>query len=630
MKKNLFAILVLVLALLLSTACAESAELSSQTVTGKTTLWSHEVELMDQADRMVTYPVNVTFEPKAPVELTIMPVADALKDEICIARVTREGLGTVMIAISPANRGLHFNMNNYTEEMLADYIKAVAEANFADGQYTSEVCKSEGGNTYVRVGTEYQETLSTIYDDFSMEFYLMREPEGDQLVPLTAEDHAFAVEMFQSVWTEEANAPTMDMALTVNVHKEFVAGLGISDAEALADLLNQVSFQIHAGENILHVALKSGEDEILYADFTEREENSLLLQSNVLGDKGILFADNFINKDEQEATSFNPDELLALTKNIDLTSTISAALGAADSKTAEDGSTVITVSAENAKKVLTAFGEDIKASGMLGQLVSMVGIGQMTDEEASSMVDMAVGMLSGMLQEQEFLDVTIGSNANGDQTLNGRIHYIGSDGTAAVPSTVSFAVSLHIAEGELKIDVAGNNGPDGAETLQSILLNVNVPASGEFSGEFAVGATTGAELKKDFSITLKKSKSSEELGSMDIVKLSFNTPDKNGELQEMFSLVNLSTGSGEDNIQAIMLYVAGYEDPVLVIRAAQVFAEERTVTEPAEIIRAEDLTPEQTQEILKTVVEKLESISAEAAEMFRQEFEAAQNETAAQ
>ena len=248
MKKNLFAILVLVLALLLSTAYAESAELSSQTVTGKTTLWSHEVELMDQADRMVTYPVNVTFEPKAPVELTIMPVADALKDEICIARVTREGLGTVMIAISPANRGLHFNMNNYTEEMLADYIKAVAEANFADGQYTSEVCKSEGGNTYVRVGTEYQETLSTIYDDFSMEFYLMREPEGDQLVPLTAEDHAFAVEMFQSVWTEEANAPTMDMALTVNVHKEFVAGLGISDAEALADLLNQVSFQIHAGE----------------------------------------------------------------------------------------------------------------------------------------------------------------------------------------------------------------------------------------------------------------------------------------------------------------------------------------------------------------------------------------------
>ena len=78
----------------------------------------------------------------------------------------------------------------------------------------------------------------------------------------------------------------------------------------------------------------------------------------------------------------------------------------------------------------------------------------------------------------------------------------------------------------------------------------------------------------------------------------------------MFSLVNLSTSRGEDNIQAFMVYFAGYEDPVFVIHATQVFAEERTVPEPNEIIRAEDLTPEQTQEILKTVIEKLRSISA--------------------
>ena len=92
MKKNLFVILALVLAMLLSTAFAEGTGVGeTKTVSGKITLWTHDVVIMDQADEMMTYPMNVTFEPKSPVELTILPVAEQLQKDI---RNARDGVFT--------------------------------------------------------------------------------------------------------------------------------------------------------------------------------------------------------------------------------------------------------------------------------------------------------------------------------------------------------------------------------------------------------------------------------------------------------------------------------------------------------------------------------------------------------
>lgn len=625
MKKNLFVILALVLAMLLSTAFAEGTGVGeTKTVSGKITLWTHDVVIMDQADEMMTYPMNVTFEPKSPVELTILPVAEQLQNDICMASVSREGLANVMIAISPADRGLHFNLNNYTDEMLADYIKSVAEANFPDGEYVSEVRKSEGGNTYVSVGNGYQETLSTIYDDLIMEFFLMHDPVDGELVPLTDEDRAFNVEMFQSVWTEDAKAPTMDTAIQLSLNEKFVSDLGFPDAANLTKMINDLSIQFHGQDKYVRFVLKSGAEEIMNFDISMREDGSVVLLSNTFGDKGILLTTDFIKKAEEEANAAKAAdaqqmiELSNLTGQIDLSKSVEAMMSAADISMTDEGALNFKISAENAKNILNALKEDVKASGLIQKMIPSDL--KISDEDISSAFDQVVESMTGYFRQDEFLDVTVGANESGDQVISGTIKYNGTDyefdettnelKTVVVPTTLSFATVVKMMEDGMRFEMAEYNGPDDAEVRSTILMNVDLPANGEFSGDLTFGTTNNGVFKSTFSVTAKNTKASEELDEMDTTKVTFNVADANGNLNEMFNVVNLFTGHGGDNIQAFMVNVTGYEDPVLAVRTTQVFGEDIKAPEVTELVPITELTPEMREEISKTVKEKLMAIPA--------------------
>ena len=625
MKKNLFVILALVLAMLLSTAFAEGTGVGeTKTVSGKITLWTHDVVIMDQADEMMTYPMNVTFEPKSPVELTILPVAEQLQNDICMASVSREGLANVMIAISPADRGLHFNLNNYTDEMLADYIKSVAEANFPDGEYVSEVRKSEGGNTYVSVGNGYQETLSTIYDDFIMEFFLMHDPVNGELVPLTDEDRAFNVEMFQSVWTEDAKAPTMDTAIQLSLNEKFVSDLGFPDAANLTKMINDLSIQFHGQDKYVRFVLKSGAEEIMNFDISMREDGSVVLLSNTFGDKGILLTTDFIKKAEEEANAAKAAdaqqmiELSNLTGQIDLSKSVEAMMSAADISMTDEGALNFKISAENAKNILNALKEDVKASGLIQKLIPSDL--KISDADISEAFDQVVESMTGSFRQDEFLDVTVGANESGDQVISGTIKYNGTDyefdettnelKTVVVPTTLSFATVVKMMEDGMRFEMAEYSGPDDAEVRSTILMNVDLPANGEFSGDLTFGTTNNGVFKSTFSVTAKNTKASEELDEMDTTKVTFNVADANGNLNEMFNVVSLFTGHGGDNIQAFMVNVTGYEDPVLAVRTTQVFGEDIKAPEVTELVPITELTPEMREEISKTVKEKLMAIPA--------------------
>ena len=625
MKKNLFVILALVLAMLLSTAFAEGTGVGeTKTVSGKITLWTHDVVIMDQADEMMTYPMNVTFEPKSPVELTILPVAEQLQNDICMASVSREGLANVMIAISPADRGLHFNLNNYTDEMLADYIKSVAEANFPDGEYVSEVRKSEGGNTYVSVGNGYQETLSTIYDDLIMEFFLMHDPVDGELVPLTDEDRAFNVEMFQSVWTEDAKAPTMDTAIQLSLNEKFVSDLGFQDAANLTKMINDLSIQFHGQDKYVRFVLKSGAEEIMNFDISMREDGSVVLLSNTFGDKGILLTTDFIKKAEEEANAAKAAdaqqmiELSNLAGQIDLSKSVEAMMSAADISVTNEGALNFKISAENAKNILNALKEDVKASGLIQKLIPSDL--KISDADISTAFDQVVESMTGYFRQDEFLDVTVGANESGDQVISGTIKYNGTDyefdettnelKTVVVPTTLSFATVVKMMEDGMRFEMAEYNGPDDAEVRSTILMNVDLPANGEFSGDLTFGTTNNGVFKSTFSVTAKNTKASEELDEMDTTKVTFNVADANGNLNEMFNVVSLFTGHGGDNIQAFMVNVTGYEDPVLAVRTTQVFGEDIKAPEVTELVPITELTPEMREEISKTVKEKLMAIPA--------------------
>jgi hypothetical protein len=541
-----------------------------------------------------------------------------------MASVSREGLANVMIAISPAERGLHFNLNNYTDEMLADYIKSVAEANFPDGEYVSEVRKSEGGNTYVSVGNGYQETLSTIYDDLIMEFFLMHDPVGGELVPLTDEDRAFNVEMFQSVWTEDAKAPTMDTAIQLSLNEKFVSDLGFPDAANLTKMINDLSIQFHGQDKYVRFVLKSGAEEIMNFDISMREDGSVVLLSNTFGDKGILLTTDFIKKAEEEANAAKAAdaqqmiELSNLTGQIDLSKSVEAMMSAADISMTDEGTLNFKISAENAKNILNVLKEDVKASGLIQKLIPSDL--KISDADISTAFDQVVESMTGYFRQDEFLDVTVGANESGDQVISGTIKYNGTDyefdettnelKTVVVPTTLSFATVVKMMEDGMRFEMAEYNGPDDAEVLSTILMNVDLPANGEFSGDLTFGTTNNGVFKSTFSVTAKNTKASEELDEMDTTKVTFNVADANGNLNEMFNVVNLFTGHGGDNIQAFMVNVTGYEDPVLAVRTTQVFGEDIKAPEVTELVPITELTPEMSEEISKTVKEKLMAIPA--------------------
>lgn len=176
----------------------EAADYSDviQVVYGKVKLWdSTDYEAEEGTDALP--PVKVTLETKTPVVLVNFDSPEGY-----FGMVARDGIAPAFISITPAHMGEHYNLNDYTVDMLMNYIKGVVDGSFDEDNYTSEILQSEGGNTYVAISDDTTRSISTIYDDFVMEIYQFNSDKEGKIIPLTDADKAFALEIFQGIWTE--------------------------------------------------------------------------------------------------------------------------------------------------------------------------------------------------------------------------------------------------------------------------------------------------------------------------------------------------------------------------------------------------------------------------------------------
>lgn len=619
MKKLLFA-LIAILVLISSAACAEDAALPTEEVTGMIDLWTYTFAIEDQAGNEAQLPLRVTFEPKAPVTLTRYVSTEDMTDGICVVNVTREGLADVMISISPANRGLHFNLNDYTDTMLEEYIQAIVEGNFQEGQYEAEVRKSEGGNTYVRIGDANMEILSTIYDDFTMEFFLSNievDAEGNvTLHALTDADRAFAEEMFASVWTAGIETPVTDTEFTLFVSKKFMTDLDADESGEWIDRVNAAAFVVHGENGLVRFALKSGDEEVFHMTLSEREDG-YLAESDLWDGKGILFSSDVLAKlnreesaKEAQALEEAKDALLQSIGSIDLTQTISAAAGALTTGIDEDGLT-FTIPSENAGKVLSALAQDLKASQLPRKIVSLFSSEDIRDEDLGFLIDLITESFSAQLPEGNFLEAKLSIAEDGSMSLTGVIAYRIVDyvmdeaaeeySEVFLPASIRFEAKTAAEEdGALHVTSRVVSGADGAAEKSVCDFSLLIPENGEFESALIFGAMAGETLTPAFSVTLDRNLVEEELVNLDTSRLAFLSPDADGNLAPQATLTALSTGREGDSINAVMLDLAGYDEPVFILRIRSVFGENITPEAPAEILKFEDMDKDQMTALMET------------------------------
>jgi len=194
MKKLMIALCLMLALSLCAGALADPVE-----VTGKVVLWETSSVEMDAQGNRVTNNVKITFEPKSPATLEAYDLGASSDGYFC--SITREGVAPVIVAISSADKEAHHNINNYSEEDMKLYIDSQT-SDMEEGSYTTSVETSEGGNKYVVVDDAYSHSLVTIYDNYNMSVVQISANDDGSAKTLTDADRAFALEVFQGIWTE--------------------------------------------------------------------------------------------------------------------------------------------------------------------------------------------------------------------------------------------------------------------------------------------------------------------------------------------------------------------------------------------------------------------------------------------
>ncbi|MBQ7486387.1 MAG: hypothetical protein IJT77_02715 [Clostridia bacterium] len=624
MKRIIIACLV-IMALLC--ACAFAEELVTEEISGKVTLWERTLVIMDQDGNQALMPVNVTLEVKDPVQITLLPVADELADQLFTSVVTREGVGDVYISISPAERGLHYNLNDYTDEMLDEYIQSVVDNNYTEGTFRSEVLVSEGGNTYVMVEDDYSRTVSTIYEDFLMELYLIHpntdDPQNVVYEPLTDEDKAFCLEISQGIWTEEPTKPIIDYALSASVNKNLLTDLGLGDFAAFADLIEQCEIVFHNDSNVASVKLVYSDNSVMDLTLVSKE-SGLELHSNLLGDKALYMSyeklgsllESVQTSTQSGMTEAQSAEALQLIQSINFDNTLAAAMNGLEMDYTEDGQIIIRLSAETASAVVNAFVNDIKASGSVGKLFSLFGMAD-SDESANSMLDSMATSLASFIPESGYmLDLAVSvSEDMSNFNLTGTVSYNTTIYTGYDETTNEFTTENKVTstafDAQAIMGADGSYGLSGAiaavtetedEAANGMTFDFSINADKLINCELAFGVFTTEQLTPSFSISLVTDAAATDEGNEETFTLSLNMADDNGNLSPMFTLFGKSIDSDGLSLGYLTLNIAGYEDPAATIRFNSIIGEEVTIEPAAEIINVDEMSQDDISGLMETLM----------------------------
>ena len=185
MKKLILA-LCAILALSCFSAVAEEAF--------KVTLWEHTTKELDEAGTEIEVPVKVTLTLDKPVEINEI---DSEVNDGFFAVISRDGVTAVTVAITPADFGLHANLNNATEEQLNLFMDVVAEQ-YDETQVIKEIRKTASENVYLCAGVPTTYSIWQVYEDTIIEII----QNSEDMTDLTVDDQNFAVEVLQGIWME--------------------------------------------------------------------------------------------------------------------------------------------------------------------------------------------------------------------------------------------------------------------------------------------------------------------------------------------------------------------------------------------------------------------------------------------
>ena len=191
MKKILF-VLCMIFAL---TCCAAFAENAAETAAEpeKVVLWEHTSKEENEAGEAIDKTMTVTLSLAAPYDLYEI---EANVTDGYIGKITRTGLAPVVVTIFPFDIDGITDLSHVPDEQVELYAKMIGQQ-FEN--FTWEKSVSESNDVFVTVGDEYTSSTSTVYSSMQLEILQYRE-DGEKL---TDADKAFAVEVFNAVWTED-------------------------------------------------------------------------------------------------------------------------------------------------------------------------------------------------------------------------------------------------------------------------------------------------------------------------------------------------------------------------------------------------------------------------------------------
>ena len=148
----------------------------------------------DEAGNAIEVPVKVTLTLDNPVDINEL---DTDINDGFFAVISRDAVTPVTVAITPADFGLHANLNSATEEELQLFLDVVAEQ-YDEASVIKAVRKTASGNVYLCAGVPTTYSIWQVYEDTIIEIIQNSENGED----LTVDDQNFAVEVLQGIWME--------------------------------------------------------------------------------------------------------------------------------------------------------------------------------------------------------------------------------------------------------------------------------------------------------------------------------------------------------------------------------------------------------------------------------------------
>ena len=397
-------------------------------------------------------------------------------------------------------------------------------------------------------------------------------------------------------------AEARDTALSVHVNEALATD---ETTTAAIDVINAVGFRTHTQDGQFVFALTlSGEDVLDFA-FEADENQNVYLAGNLLGNKTLTVSGEALGALLQQLPVSAGAQTPA---NLNLDNTMSALMGALEMGQSEitewdeksdkpDTTTVLSVSSENAAKVLDALEADLSAADF-SNVTLPAGIGSVEEE-----IQKCFAAIKEAMPEGEFLSIELGMTNSGDLVY------------------FTFQISCNVANGDEKKGMV-ITVEEARTTTETVLWEGGVTIATQGSDERAFVATSleTAEDNSELDLILYSVDESDQMTPIGaFIREAVHTSAENGfRLESSNALFTYDEAQNATEVGELHLLLAsegdaftfnadvqqGAEGPAL---GSVVLESKPGETEPSRITAELYPITEFTEETLQKVVEEVVS-----------------------